>query len=134
MNSSPVVYVAACVLKNFDEDVLLVQRPSGKSMEGLWEFPGGKIEKNESPEQALVRELKEELGISVKSDNLVPLHFVSYRYSDFQLVMLVYGCCIWEGSIKLCENQQAFNWVSIENLKDYKMPPADLPILEVLCS
>ena len=134
MKPLKVVYVAAAVLEDTQNRILLVQRPSGKQMAGLWEFPGGKIEKEESPEQTLQRELKEELGIETHLSDFKPLCFVSYAYPDFHLVMLVYLCHQWQGSIKLRENQQAFIWVFPQDLKNYPMPPADLPIVKILCN
>ncbi len=134
MKPLKVVYVSAGVLKNANDQILLVQRPVDKPMAGLWEFPGGKIEDKESPELALQRELKEELGITLDLNDLKPLCFTSYSYPDFQLVMLVYNCSRWQGNIDLRENQQAFAWVSCQDLKTYSVPPADLPIIEILCS
>lgn len=134
MKPLKVVFVSAGVLKNLEGRVLLIQRPMGKQMAGLWEFPGGKIEDEESPELALQRELKEELGITVDVKDLTPLCFVSHSYPDFQLVMLVYTCSLWQGRIDLRENQPAFAWVSCQELKTYSLPLADLPIVDILCN
>ena len=127
-----IIHVSAVVLCNSLEEILIVQRPTHKEMAGLWEFPGGKIESSETPEQALQRELAEELAITVEIGNLKPLCFVSHRYSTFHLIMLVYRCNRWKGEITLKEGQQAVKWVSPSQLKDFPMPPADLPIFEYL--
>ena len=125
------ILVSAIILMNEDGAVLLAQRPEGKSMAGLWEFPGGKVEDGETPESALVRELEEELGIAVSEEALVPFTFVSYAYPDFHLLMPVYLCSVWEGEPTSRERQQ-LAWVPVEELHDYPMPPADAPIVEVL--
>lgn len=122
------VLVAAVALIDADSRVLLAQRPEGKSMAGLWEFPGGKVEVGETPEAALVRELKEELGIVTKPDCLAPLNFVSYSYADFDLLMLLYACRRWEGFVQSCEGQ-ALAWVKPREMRTYPMPPADEPLL-----
>ncbi len=129
---SKIVWVVAAVLQKSTGEVLVVQRPPHRSMAGLWEFPGGKIESYETPEQALVRELHEELGLSVDCKDLVPLTFVSHTYSDFHLVMLVYRCQTWKGRIVLKENQADYAWTFAKDLITFPMPPADLPILELL--
>ncbi|RZI46690.1 8-oxo-dGTP diphosphatase MutT [Candidatus Finniella inopinata] len=128
------IYVAAVALTNQQGEILLVQRPAGKQMAGLWEFPGGKIESHESPEQALQRELKEELNLTVDLDDLVHLCFVSHPYPDFHLVMLIYTCHQWQGDVEMLENQEDFAWVARDDLKAYPMPPADLPVVEILCN
>jgi 8-oxo-dGTP diphosphatase len=125
------VLVAACALIDADGRVLIAQRPQGKSMAGLWEFPGGKIEPGERPEQCLIRELKEELGIAVKEECLAPLTFASHTYSDFQLLMPLYVCRRWEG-IVTAQEQQALKWVRPGELRNYPMPPADEPLISHL--
>ena len=129
--SIKVVLVAACALVDADGRVLLAQRPQGKPMAGLWEFPGGKIEAGERPEQSLIRELKEELGISVKEDCLAPLTFASHAYPDFHLLMPLYVCRRWEGAVTALEGQQ-LTWVRPNRLRDYEMPPADVPLISHL--
>lgn len=126
-----VVYVAAAVLVDRDGRVLLAQRPKGKPMEGLWEFPGGKIEAGESPEQALVRELHEELGIDTAVSCLAPLTFASHRYDDVHLVMPVFVCRVWKGAV-IGREGQAFSWVYPRDFRNYAMPPADLPLIPVI--
>jgi len=125
------VLVAACALVDVDGRVLIAQRPKGKSMAGLWEFPGGKIEGNETPEKALIRELHEELGIDVTQACLAPLSFASHTYSDFHLLMPLYICRRWEGLVEPLENQQ-LAWVRPQKLRDYDMPPADAPLIAPL--
>src|SRR6202012_6306292 len=114
-----------------DGRVLLAQRPKGKALEGLWEFPGGKIDAGEGPEDALIRELKEELGITVKADCLAPLTFASHAYPDFHLLMPLYVCRRWRGQVTSRETQ-ALKWVRPQNLRDYPMPPADAPLIPAL--
>jgi 8-oxo-dGTP diphosphatase len=123
-----VVSVAACALIDADGRVLLAQRPEGKSMAGLWEFPGGKIETGETPEQSLIRELEEELGIVVKEACLAPLTFASHSYPDFHLLMPLYVCRRWDGMVTAREGQQ-LAWVRPNRLRDYPMPPADVPLI-----
>jgi 8-oxo-dGTP diphosphatase len=123
-----IVTVAACALIDADGRVLLAQRPEGKSMAGLWEFPGGKIEVGETPEQSLIRELEEELGIVVKEACLAPLTFASHTYPDFHLLMPLYVCRRWEGTVTAREGQQ-LAWVRPNRLRDYPMPPADVPLI-----
>lgn len=123
-----VVSVAACALIDADGRVLLAQRPEGKSMAGLWEFPGGKIEAGETPEQSLIRELEEELGIAVKEACLAPLTFASHSYPDFHLLMPLYVCRRWEGTVTAREGQN-LAWVRPNRLRDYPMPPADVPLI-----
>ena len=125
------VVVAACALIDADGRVLIAQRPQGKSMAGLWEFPGGKVEPGEQPEQCLIRELKEELGIIVREECLAPLTFASHSYPDFHLLMPLYVCRRWEG-IVTAQEQQALKWVRPGELKNYPMPPADEPLISHL--
>ena len=120
--------VAACALIDADGRVLLAQRPSGKSMAGLWEFPGGKVDPGESPEASLIRELSEELGIVVQESCLAPLSFASHRYADFHLLMPLYVCRRWEGIVRAREAQQ-LAWVRPGRLREYPMPPADAPLI-----
>ena len=125
------VLVAACALVDADGRVLIAQRPAGKAMAGLWEFPGGKIEPGEPPEQSLVRELREELGIVVNVDCLAPLTFASHAYPDFHLLMPLYVCRRWEGTVRALEGQKT-TWVRPNRLRDYPMPPADEPLISHL--
>ncbi|MGH6736776.1 MAG: 8-oxo-dGTP diphosphatase MutT [Methyloceanibacter sp.] len=127
----PVVLVAACALVDEGGRVLITRRPEGKPLAGLWEFPGGKVEADELPETALIRELKEELGIDVAAANLGPLTFVSHSYPEFHLLMPVYVCRHWQGAVKANEGQE-ISWVSPEALAGYDMPPADEPLKGVL--
>ena len=126
-----VVLVSAVALLDKDNRVLLAQRPKGKSMEGLWEFPGGKVEPGESPEGALVRELHEELGIETWNSCLAPLTFASHSYDDFHLLMPLFDCRKWNGIVSPREGQ-ALAWVHAEKLKDYPMPAADIPLIPIL--
>ena len=122
------VLVAACALIDADGRVLLAQRPEGKPMAGLWEFPGGKVEQGERPEETLIRELKEELGIVVSEPCLAPLTFASHVYPDFHLLMPLYVCRRWEGTVRAAEGQK-LAWVRPNRLRDYDMPPADVPLV-----
>lgn len=122
------VLVAACALVDADGRVLIAQRPVGKSMAGLWEFPGGKVEPGERPEQTLIRELDEELGITVLEACVSPLTFASHAYPDFHLLMPLYVCRKWEGSVTAREGQKVA-WVRPNRLRDYPMPPADEPLI-----
>jgi len=122
------VLVAACALIDPDGRVLIAQRPEGKAMAGLWEFPGGKVEAGEQPEQSLIRELREELGIAVKPECLAPLTFASHSYPDFHLLMPLYVCRRWEGFVEAREKQR-LKWVRPNELRDYPMPPADEPLI-----
>ena len=129
--SVPVVLVVAVALVDRDGRVLLARRPPGKPMAGLWEFPGGKIRDDESPEAALVRELAEELGLDTAESCLSPLTFASHRYADFHLLMPLYVCRVWKGTPRAREGQ-VLKWVAPERLKDYPMPPADAPLIPAL--
>ena len=126
-----IVLVAAVALIDADGRVLLAQRPEGKSMAGLWEFPGGKVESGESPEAALIRELGEELGIETKESCLAPLTFASHGYESFHLLMPLYACRRWQGTVEPRENQ-ALAWVRPKDMRNYPMPPADLPLIPIL--
>lgn len=126
-----IVYVSAVALIDVDGRVLLAQRPEGKPMAGLWEFPGGKIEAGETPEAALIRELHEELGIDTWKSCLAPLTFASHSYEDFHLVMPLFACRKWEGMVTPREGQQ-LKWVRPKDLRSYPMPAADLPLIPVL--
>ncbi len=122
------VLVVACALVDADNRVLIAQRPEGKTLAGLWEFPGGKLDAGERPEQALIRELHEELGITVREACLAPLTFASHGYEDFHLLMPLYICRRWEGEVIAREGQK-LAWVRATKLSDYPMPPADLPLI-----
>ncbi|MCP4385968.1 MAG: (deoxy)nucleoside triphosphate pyrophosphohydrolase [Hyphomicrobiales bacterium] len=126
-----IVFVVACALIDADGRVLITQRPEGKPMAGLWEFPGGKIEAGETPEGALLRELSEELGIDTESACLAPLTFASHRYDDFHLVMPLFVCRKWRGTVRPLEGQ-ALKWVAARKLRDYPMPAADMPLIAPL--
>ena len=123
--------VVACALIDADNRVLIAQRPEGKQLAGLWEFPGGKLEPGERPEPALIRELREELGIEVKEACLAPLTFASHAYETFHLLMPLYICRRWEGTVSSKEGQ-ALAWVRANKLRDYPMPPADVPLIPPL--
>lgn len=125
------VLVVACALVDEDGRVLIAQRPEGKALAGLWEFPGGKLEPGERPEQGLIRELREELGIAVKEACLAPLTFASHAYDSFHLLMPLYVCRRWEGTPASREGQ-ALRWVRPERLRDFPMPPADEPLIPML--
>jgi 8-oxo-dGTP diphosphatase len=125
------VVVAACALVDADGRVLIAQRPAGKPMAGLWEFPGGKVEDGEAPEASLIRELQEELGIVVNEACLAPLTFASHAYPDFHLLMPLYVCRRWEGQVTAQEGQ-ALAWVKPNRLREYEMPPADVPLISHL--
>lgn len=125
------VLVAAVALIDVDGRILLAQRPEGKSMAGMWEFPGGKIEAGETPEVALVRELKEELGIDTWESCLAPLTFASHSYEDFHLLMPLFACRKWKG-IPSAQEGQTLAWVTAKDLRNYEMPPADIPLIPVL--
>ncbi len=123
--------VSAVALIDADGRVLLAQRPEGKSLAGLWEFPGGKVEPGETPEAALIRELKEELDIDTWASCLAPLTFASHSYDDFHLLMPLFACRRWQGTVRSLEGQQ-LAWVRPSQLRDYPMPPADLPLIPIL--
>jgi len=125
------VTVVACALFDVDGRVLIAQRPEGKPMAGLWEFPGGKVEPDERPERTLVRELKEELGIIVDEACLAPLTFASHAYPDFHLLMPLYVCRRWQGAARPLEGQR-LAWVRPNRLREYRMPPADEPLISHL--
>jgi len=129
--SSNLVLVAACALVDVDGRVLIAQRPEGRSLAGLWEFPGGKVEAGETPEAALVRELREELGIEVTQACLAPFVFASHAYEAFHLLMPLYLCRRWEG-VAVAREHAALKWVRPNGLKDYPMPPADEPLVAYL--
>ncbi len=123
--------VVACALVDADNRVLIAQRPADKAMPGLWEFPGGKVDDGERPEDALIRELAEELGVTVREACLAPLTFASHTYADFHLLMPLYICRRWDGTVSAKEHQ-ALAWVRANKLRDYPMPPADLPLIPAL--
>jgi len=126
-----IVLVSAVALIDVEGRILLAQRPEGKSMAGLWEFPGGKVEPGETPEAALVRELHEELGIETWDSCLAPLTFASHSYPEFHLLMPLFACRKWDG-IPQSQEGQALSWVRARDLRDYPMPPADEPLIPVL--
>lgn len=128
---SEVLLVVAVALINEQNEILLAQRPEGKSMAGLWEFPGGKVEPGESPEAALIREIHEELSIKISLNLLKPLTFVSFDYESFHLLMPLYMCTQWMGEVVPREGQQV-SWVARSKLHDYPAPPADIPLFDVL--
>ena len=123
--------VVAVALIDADDRILVAQRPPGKQLAGLWEFPGGKVDPGERPEAALIRELREELGIEVKEPCLAPLTFASHAYEDFHLLMPLYVCRRWQGLVTAREGQ-ALKWVAAKSLRDYPMPPADAPLIPYL--
>ncbi len=128
MEHKPMLLVVACALVDHDNRILVTQRPEGKEMAGMWEFPGGKIEAGETPEIALIRELEEELGIKTFASCLAPLNFSSHDYEKFHLLMPLYICRKWEGVLQARENQ-AMKWVKPNDLQKLEMPPADLPLI-----
>nr|WP_217703154.1 8-oxo-dGTP diphosphatase MutT [Celeribacter sp. HF31] len=123
--------VSAVALIDIEGRVLLAQRPEGKSMAGLWEFPGGKVEPGETPEAALVRELHEELGIETWNSCLAPLTFASHSYDDFHLMMPLFACRKWNG-VPTPREGQVLKWVKARDLREYPMPPADIPLIPIL--
>ncbi len=129
--STSILFVVAAALVDVDNRVLIAQRPPGKAMAGLWEFPGGKLNDGETPEQALVRELREELAIEVCDTCLAPFTFASYAYEKFHLLMPLYLCRNWEGEISPREGQ-TLKWVRASRLSEYPMPPADIPLIPML--
>ena len=131
MTQLPLLLVAACALIDSDGRVLIAQRPEGKTMAGLWEFPGGKIEKGERPEDTIIRELREELGIVVRETCLAPFVFASHSYEAFHLLMPLFLCRRWEGTLAPQE-AQAIKWVRPHDLPAYPMPAADLPLIPLL--
>ena len=126
-----ILLVVAVALIDSDNRILIAQRPEGKQLAGLWEFPGGKLDPDERPESALIRELREELGIEVKDSCLAPLTFASYAYDEFHLLMPLYVCRRWEGMVRPLEGQ-ALKWVKARDLRNYPMPPADEPLIPAL--
>lgn len=129
--SKPLILVVACALVDADGRVLIAQRPEGKQLAGLWEFPGGKFEAGERPEEALIRELREELGIVTQEACLAPLTFASHAYESFHLLMPLYICRRWQGEV-ISKEGQALKWVRANRLRDYPMPPADIPLIPPL--
>lgn len=129
--AKPVVLVVAVALVDVDGRVLIAKRPPGKKMAGLWEFPGGKVDVGETPEQALIRELKEELDIDTRQSCLAPLTFASHAYDDMHLLMPLYACRVWQGDPVPKEGQE-LAWVRPVKMKDYPMPPADVPLIAML--
>jgi len=127
----PIVLVAAVALFDIDGRVLIAQRPEGKSMAGLWEFPGGKVEAGETPEQALIRELREEIAVDTVESCLAPFTFASHTYDDFHLLMPLFVCRKWTGTVTPMEGQK-IKWVMPAQLRDYPMPPADKPLIAML--
>ena len=129
--AGPIVLVAAVALVDADGRVLLARRPDGKAMAGLWEFPGGKLGPGETPEAALVRELREELDIDTRQSCLAPIGFASHTYADFHLLMPLFVCRTWRGTVRAVEGQE-LTWVRPARLGDYPMPPADEPLIALL--
>lgn len=130
-NGLDVLVVAACALVDIDGRVLLAQRPEGRSLAGLWEFPGGKVERGETPEEAVIRELHEELAIDISESCLAPFTFASHTYDAFHLLMPLYVCRRWEGEVSAQEGQQ-IAWVRPNRMSRYPMPPADVPLVAML--
>ncbi len=126
-----ILLVSAVALIDVDGRILLAQRPQGKSMAGLWEFPGGKIESGETPEVALIRELQEELGVDTWASCLAPLAFASHAYDDFHLLMPLFACRKWQGT-PVAKEGQKLKWVRANQLRDYPMPPADIPLISII--
>lgn len=131
MSEKPVTLVVACALIDRDGRVLLARRPPGKPMAGLWEFPGGKVQDGETPEAALIRELREELAVDTKESCLAPFTFASHSYEGFHLLMPLYLCRVWQGEPEAREGQE-LAWVRANRLRDYEMPPADVPLIAML--
>jgi 8-oxo-dGTP diphosphatase len=129
--SLPVLLVVACALVDADGRVLIAERPAGKSLAGMWEFPGGKLQQGEGPETCLVRELREELGVAVEIACLAPLSFASHAYETFHLLMPLFICRKWQGPASPLEGQR-LAWVRPGKLRDYPMPPADAPLIPAL--
>ncbi len=130
--AKPILLVVACALVDADRRVLIAQRPEGKHMAGMWEFPGGKVEQGETPESALIRELREELAVETKEACLAPLSFASHSYEHMHLLMPLYVCRRWQGTPQTNEHK-ALKWVRPQALRDYPMPPADEPLIAALC-
>lgn len=128
MSHKPIILVAACALIDADGRILICKRPQGKQLAGMWEFPGGKVEKGETPEACLIRELKEELDINVTQACLAPFVFTSHGYDSFHLLMPLYLCRRWDGFVTAREHE-ALAWVRPEKLTEYPMPPADVPLV-----
>lgn len=128
MPTRDILLVAACALIDVDGRVLIAQRPRGKAMAGLWEFPGGKVEPGERPEDTVIREFHEELDVTIKEPCLAPLTFTSHSYEDFHLLMPLFVCRKWDGMVRAREGQ-ALKWVRPVRLRDYEMPPADEPLI-----
>lgn len=126
-----ILYVVAAALIADNQKILITQRPQGKNLAGLWEFPGGKIDTCETPEQALIRELEEELNVQTNKEHLYPISFASHTYEDFHLFMPLYACRIWSGEAHSAEGQN-LAWVKLQELKNFKMPQADTPLIEPL--
>ena len=133
MNASPkpLLLVVAAALVDADGRVLICQRPEGKALAGLWEFPGGKVEAGETPEACLIRELHEELGIDTRASCLASLTFASHRYDDVHLVMPVFVCRVWKGHA-IAKEGQSLSWVYPKDFRNYAMPPADIPLIPVI--
>jgi 8-oxo-dGTP diphosphatase len=131
VGDTPILLVSAVALLDADNRVLLAQRPEGKSMAGLWEFPGGKVESGETPEAALIREMNEELGIDTHESCLAPIGFASHAYDDFHLLMPLFVCRKWKGTPEAREGQ-TLTWARPNALRDYPMPPADVPLVAQL--
>ncbi len=127
----PLLLVVAAALVDPDGRVLIAKRPPGKTMAGLWEFPGGKVQSGETPEAALIRELREEIGIDTRQSCLAPVAFASHAYEDFHLIMPLYACRVWQGIVQAREGQE-LAWVRPVRLGDYPMPPADIPLIAML--
>ena len=128
--SKKIVWVVACALCNSNQEILLAQRAAHRG--GLWELPGGKIEANELPEAALVRELYEELGVTVQTENLTPLTFISHKYPEFQVILMVWLCKVWQGEVQANDGQAALAWVSLHDLEKYPLLEADRPLVPLL--
>ncbi|WP_370931561.1 8-oxo-dGTP diphosphatase MutT [Bartonella sp. DGB1] len=126
-----IILVSSCALINPQRQILLTKRPEGKPMAGYWEFPGGKLEAQEMPEQAIIREIKEEININITADNLIPLTFASHAYKEFNLILFLYLCHNYTGTLKNNEGQE-IAWVTMDNLSNYPMPAADINILPIL--
>jgi len=133
MSAAPLKLVLVAALALIDEDgrILLSQRPEGKAMAGLWEFPGGKVEAGETPEAAIIREIREELGVELRAHCIAPLTFASHSYETFHLLMPLFVCRRWDGEVEPLEGQR-LAWVRAKKLRDYPMPPADIPLIPIL--